>query len=98
MPGAAGMLKRCSVPVAGTNPAATSSAYSRTSMAWPPMRASRACGGSGSPSAIRSCSSTRSRPVTSSVTGCSTWSLVFISRKQKDPSRSSTNSTVPAPV
>ena len=31
--------------------------------------------------AMSSCRSTRSRPVTSSVTGCSTWSRVFISRK-----------------
>ena len=37
MPGAAGMVKRCSVPVAGTKPAGTSSAYSRTSIAWPSM-------------------------------------------------------------
>ncbi|COW18227.1 Uncharacterised protein [Mycobacterium tuberculosis] len=32
-------------------------------------------------SAIMSCSSTRSSPVVSSVTGCSTCSRVFISRK-----------------
>ena len=43
----------------------------------------RACSKpSGSPAAIRSWSATRSRPVTSSVTGCSTWSRVFISRKK----------------
>ena len=36
---------------------------------------------SGSPAAIRSCSATMSMPVTSSVTGCSTCSRVFISRK-----------------
>ncbi len=53
MPGACRMVKRCSVPVAGTNPAGTSSAYSRTSIAWPSICASRARGGSGSPSAIR---------------------------------------------
>ena len=35
---------------------------------------------SGSPAAIRSCCSTRSIPVTSSVTGCSTWSRAFSSR------------------
>ena len=34
-----------------------------------------------SPAAISTCSRTRSRPVTSSVTGCSTWRRVFISRK-----------------
>ena len=38
-------------------------------------------GGSRSPAAIRTCHSTRSRPVTSSVTGCSTCSRVFISMK-----------------
>ena len=38
--------------------------------------------GSRSPAAIRSCCSTRSRPVTSSVTGCSTCSRVFISMKK----------------
>ena len=37
--------------------------------------------GNGSPAATRICSSTRSRPVTSSVTGCSTCRRVFISRK-----------------
>ncbi|MFD2397606.1 hypothetical protein ACFSVJ_13745 [Prauserella oleivorans] len=36
---------------------------------------------SGLPSAIRSCSATRSTPVTTSVTGCSTWMRVFISMK-----------------
>ena len=35
------------------------------------------------PSATASCSSTRSTPCTSSVTGCSTWRRVFISRNQK---------------
>ena len=37
---------------------------------------------SGRPSATASCSSTRSTPCTGSVTGCSTWSRVFISRKK----------------
>ena len=37
--------------------------------------------GSGSPRATRSCHSTRSSPVTHSVTGCSTCSRVFISMK-----------------
>ena len=35
-----------------------------------------------SPTAIRICHSTRSRPVIASVTGCSTWRRVFISRNQ----------------
>ena len=34
-----------------------------------------------SPAATRSCHSTRSRPLIISVTGCSTWSRVFISMK-----------------
>ena len=37
--------------------------------------------GSGSPAAMRICRWTRSRPVTNSVTGCSTCRRVFISRK-----------------
>jgi len=37
--------------------------------------------GQGSPAATRICSFTRSRPVTASVTACSTWIRVFISMK-----------------
>ena len=37
--------------------------------------------GSRSPDAISNCARTRSAPVTASVTGCSTWRRVFISRK-----------------
>ena len=51
-----------------------------------------------SPAAIRSCSATRSMPRTISVTGCSTCSRVFISRKKNSPVSSSRNSTVPAPT
>ena len=54
--------------------------------------------GSGSPAATRSCHSTRSSPVTISVTGCSTWSRVFISMKKNSPERSTMNSMVPAPT
>ncbi len=39
--------------------------------------------GSGSPAAIRICCLTKSIPVTASVTGCSTWMRVFISKKVK---------------
>ena len=53
--------------------------------------------GSGSPEATLTCHSTRSIPVTISVTGCSTWSRVFISRKKNSPSWKM-NSTVPALV
>ena len=57
----------------------------------------RACSKpSGSPAAIRSWSATRSRPVTSSVTGCSTWRRVFISRNAGSPRSSTRNSQVPA--
>ena len=48
------------------------------------------------PAATRSCCSTRSRPVTASVTGCSTCRRALTSRKKNDPSSSSRNSTVPA--
>src|SRR4051812_206121 len=64
MPGAGGKAKRCKVPGVGTKPPGASSGYSRTSIAWPLIRAWRAEAGSGSPSAMRNCSSTRSRPVT----------------------------------
>jgi hypothetical protein len=50
----------------------------------------------GSPEATRSCHSTRSRPVTISVTGCSTCSRVFISMNQNSRSGLTMNSTVPA--
>src|SRR6266705_1425604 len=51
---------------------------------------------SGSRAATRIICSTISIPVTSSVTGCSTCSRVFISRKKKLLSWPATNSTVPA--
>jgi hypothetical protein len=49
-----------------------------------------------SPAATRIICSTRSSPVIASVTGCSTWRRVFISRKKKLLSLPTTNSTVPA--
>ena len=59
-----------------------SSALMRNSMACP---CGRTCARFGTdrrlPDAIRSCSRMRSMPVTSSVTGCSTWMRVFISMK-----------------
>ena len=42
-------------------------------------------GGSRPPAATRNCSATRSSPVVHSVTGCSTCSRVFISRKKNRP-------------
>ena len=53
---------------------------------------------SSSPSAMRNCSRTRSMPVTSSVTGCSTWRRVLTSRKEIVPSWPTRNSQVPAPA
>ncbi len=57
-------------------------------MACPVMVASRTSGGSAAPSATRSWSRTRSSPVTSSVTGCSTWRRVLTSKKAMRPSGS----------
>ena len=48
-------------------------------------RISDCCRVKRSPRATRSCHSTRSKPVTASVTGCSTCSRVFISMKKKSP-------------
>ncbi len=58
-----------------------SSALMRHSSAWPLKVTSFWAKESGSPAATRICSLTRSRPVTSSVTPCSTWIRVFISMK-----------------
>ena len=71
-----------------------------------PSRRSRARPGASAasrPLATRSCHSTRSWPVISSVTGCSTWSRVFISMNQMRSARrpslaSAMNSIVPAPT
>ena len=83
-------------PLVGRNPPG-SSAYTRASMACPrnARRPAR------SPAARRprsQLSPTRSRPVTASVTGCSTCSRAFSSRKRRSPSGSSRNSAVPAPA
>jgi hypothetical protein len=58
-----------------------SSALMRNSMACP--RSSSVFSGKerGLPAATRICSFTRSSPVVTSVTGCSTWIRVFISMK-----------------
>ena len=57
------------------------SALMRHSMAWPEKVMSFCLNESGAPDATRICSSTRSMPVTASVTGCSTCRRVFISMK-----------------
>ena len=68
----AGVRRWYTVPEPGKKPASGRSAYTRASKAWP-ERVSWGCvRGSGSPAATRSCHSTRSMPLTISVTGCST--------------------------
>ena len=65
----------------GRKPFAASSALMRHSIAWPSRRTCSCVSSSGSPSAILICARTRSRPVMTSVTVCSTWMRVFISMK-----------------
>src|SRR3954451_9691904 len=72
-----GSRSRSMRPACGRN-VRGSSAYRRTSTACP-SKVDRAT--SSAPRAIRNCSRTRSTPVTSSVTGCSTWMRAFSSRK-----------------
>src|SRR2546422_2173476 len=96
IPGPAGSRTSATRPLAGMNPASGSSAVMRHSMAAPLLEIWSCVNGSGSPAAIRSCSATRSRPVTISVTGCSTCRRVFTSRKLNRPFISTRNSTVPA--
>src|SRR3990172_4731159 len=55
-------------------------------MAAPRCGMSSCAHGKSSPAAIRSWAWTMSSPVTSSVTGCSTWSRVFISRGRREGS------------
>ena len=74
------------VPAWGRKPPNESSAYTRASIAWPSRETSLCAKGRASPAATSSCSSTRSTGspctrTTDSVTGCSTWRRVFISRK-----------------
>ena len=73
-----------------------SSALIRNSMEWP--RTSGSSYPSSSPAAMRNISRTRSIPVTSSDTQCSTWSRVLTSRKEMVPSLATRNSQVPAPT
>lgn len=110
---------RCRIrPPVGRKSRSGSSAQIRASMAWPTKEMSDCSYGRGSPAATRTCHSTRSSrsgcavsaptAMASSVTGCSTWSRVFISMKKKSRTPSGTgwsgsrpgtmNSTVPAPV
>ena len=61
-PAPTGSRYPCTTPVAGRNPLAGSSAYSRASTAWPESTRSACASVSGSPAATRSCCSTRSTP------------------------------------
>ena len=89
-------------PATGANSRAGSSAAKRTSIGMAGRAsaaiaaAARTASDSGSPAAIHSCSATRSRSVTSSVTPCSTWSRALTSRNQKRRSGSKRNSAVAA--
>ena len=76
-----GSWQRTTRPGAGRKPAPASSALMRHSKACPRSSTSACASGSGAPPAISICARTRSKPLTSSVTGCSTWMRVFISRK-----------------
>src|SRR3954471_14219711 len=69
----------------------------RHSIAWPRSSMSSCLTVSGSPAAARMPSRTMSMPVVISVTQCSTWTRVFISRKKYSPS-CSMPSIVPAPT
>jgi len=71
------------------------SAFSLISSAFP-RRGARPVRDRGSPAATRSCSRTTSTPVTSPLTGCSTWSRVFISMKVTVPSGPGTHPKLPA--
>ena len=71
-----GSTHRVTVPGHGANPRAGSSALIRTSTACPVNATSDCRIRSGSPAATASCAATMSTPVTSSVTGCSTWMRV----------------------
>lgn len=95
-----GSCSASTVPPDGRNPRAGSSAQTRASTACPVSVMSAWAYGRRSPEATRSCHSTRSSPVTSSVTGCSTWRRVFISMNQYEAGASpgTMNSTVPAPT
>ena len=73
-----------------------SSALMRNSMEWPWISGSSYP--SSSPAAMRNISRTRSMPVTSSETQCSTCRRVLTSRKEIVPSAATRNSQVPAPT
>ena len=69
-------------PGAGAKFLWAASALILHSIAWPRSSTSSWEIESFSPAAILTCSRTMSKPVTISVTQCSTWTRVFISRKK----------------
>ena len=99
-PGPPGDRYDVMVPVSGRNSLAGSSVVMRhcsaKPRAWMSSCTSRSRSASVAPAAIWICACTRSTPVTSSVTVCSTWMRGFISMKTYRPSAPSRNSTVPA--
>ena len=96
-PGPVGSRYAPIVPGAGAKFLEASSALMRHSMAWPRRTTSSWAIDSFSPAATLMPSLTMSMPVTISVTQCSTWTRVFISKKKYSPSWSRP-SIVPAPV
>src|SRR6478752_6938499 len=94
MPGPAGGCQWVRVPGAGMKLRPPSSALIRNSIEWP--RTSGSSYPISSPAAMRNISRTRSMPVTSSETQCSTWRRVLTSRKEIVPSCATRNSHVAA--
>ena len=95
-PGPDGSVSAVIVPGDGKKFRPASSPLMRNSMECP-RGVGSSVKGSGSPSAMRNCSRTRSMPEVSSDTGCSTCSRVLTSRNEISPSWPTRNSTVPAP-
>ena len=95
-PGPVGIAQSVIRPGAGRNDRPGSSPFILNSIECP--RISGSSKPSDSPSAILNCSRTRSSPVTSSLTGCSTCKRVFTSRNEIVPSTPIKNSHVPAPT
>ena len=95
-PGPVGIAQSVMRPGAGRKERPGSSPLILNSIECP--RISGSSKPSASPSAILNCSRTKSSPVTSSLTGCSTCKRVFTSRNEIVPSRPIRNSHVPAPM
>ena len=94
-PGPAGHWIFSKVPEPGVRLVAGSSLVMRSSKLWPRSSGARV---SSPPAAILSCSRTRSRPLTSSETVCSTCKRGLTSRKYTLPFGVTMNSQVPRPT